>query len=398
MAIDTGMYAMPQFRVALAPETTLGTANTTTMQLVNIDGYPSVSRNVERMLDVRSGVGRTGKKADVYVSQSGKDKVYQFSGYVDTSTVQTSGTITDDTWYQIVLYAGSDDFANVGASSNATGVVFKSTGTTPTTWTSSSKLQKVTIGMMLLENCIGNLVGSSPVSYDIAYNYTSPECATGDTDNNMTGALTLVLVSPEGSNSIRQAGCFVRSLRLYADVGSEGGRFKFDAELVSRHITSTGQAVPSSMVAYPTTTYRTIYDLSGAGGYVNQIYIGSYDDVVLNKVELTINNNVRFFGFGIGGIPQTIGRGFPAMDVSGIFGMKYDSKTAAYIPKQYDENDVEVLLYTGASWAASTFGINATAGQIMDNFDPIDVERGAFIDLPIKFMALTSGNVIQIIP
>ena len=391
MAIDTGMYAMPQFRVALAPETTLGTANTTTMQLINIDGYPSVSRNVERMLDIRSGVGTTPKKADVYVNQQGQEKVYSFSGYVDSSVVITSGTLTNNIWYQLVYYEAGDNFVNVGAASHSHGTVFKSTGTTPTTWTNGSKLRPLTIGMLLLENCIGVIPGASPLSYDVAGNFTTVECAHGDTDTTMTGAFTLALISPEGNNTIIQPGCFVRSVRLYADVGSEGGRFKFDAELVSRHNISGSQAAPSAMIAYPTTSYRTIYDLDGGTLQVDNV------DVVMNKMELTINNNIRFFGFGASGIPATIGRGFPSIDVTGIFGVKYDGNIAGIIAKQYDENDIDITLINGA-WMATTFGLTSGYGQISDNFDPGDVENGAFIDLPIKFMAHTSGDVIQIVP
>jgi len=392
MAIDTGMYAMQQFRVALAPEATLGTANVTTMQLINIDGYPSVSRNVERMIDIRHGVGTTAKKADAYVDQYGKEKSFSFSGYVDSSIVVTSGTLTNGIWYQIILFVAGDDFSNIGAS-NVTGCVFKSTGTTPTVWTNSSKLQPLTIGMMLLENVIGNLVGSAPISYDIAYNYTGVECKHGDTDTDLTGAMTLALISPEGNNSIIQPGCFVKSLKLSADVGSEGGRFKFDAELVSRHNSNTAQAAPSSMVAYPTTIYRTIYNLKGAS-YTAEI---ATNEVVLNKIELTINNNLKFFGFGQYGIPEAIGRGLPSMDVNGIFGIKYDANTAGLIAKQYDENDISIAISTG-TWSSSVFGILGNYGQIADNFDPGEVEGGAFIDLPIKFLAHTSGNVIQIVP
>ena len=391
MAIDTGMYAMPQFRVALAPETTLGTINMTTMQLINIDGYPSVSRDIERMLNERTGVGTTAKKADAYVNEYGKEHTISFTGYVDSSVVVTSGTLTNNMWYQIVEFVAGDDFGNVGAGSNATGVVFKSTGTTPTTWTNSSKLQPLTVGMLLLENCIGALVGSSPISYDIPYNFTTVECAHGDTDTDNTGALTLALISPEGSNTLLQGGCFVRSVRLYADVGSEGGRFKFDAELVSKHWPLRSQAAPTSMVAYPSSTYRTIYDLATTQKIQSA-------DMVFNKVEIAINNNLKFFGFGASGNPQTTGRGFPEMEVTGLFGIKYDATSVALIPFQYSENDITIELSNHATWASATFGLKASYAQISEDFDPGEIEGGAFIDLPIKFLASTSGDVIQIVP
>lgn len=53
---------------------------------------------------------------------------------------QISGTLTIGQSYVITDYHASDDFSNVGASSNATGVVFTATGTTPTTWSNGSLL------------------------------------------------------------------------------------------------------------------------------------------------------------------------------------------------------------------------------------------------------------------
>lgn len=56
----------------------------------------------------------------------------------------TSGTITSGKAYLISTYVAGDDFANVGAASNATGVVFTASGTTPTDWSNGSTLVEVT--------------------------------------------------------------------------------------------------------------------------------------------------------------------------------------------------------------------------------------------------------------
>ncbi len=53
---------------------------------------------------------------------------------------QTSGTLTVGVSYTIGAFVSGDNFTNVGASSNATGVTFTATGTTPTTWTHASTL------------------------------------------------------------------------------------------------------------------------------------------------------------------------------------------------------------------------------------------------------------------
>ena len=56
----------------------------------------------------------------------------------------TSGALTTAKRYQIETYAAGDDFANLGAAENATGVVFTSSGTTPTDWTNGSTLIEIT--------------------------------------------------------------------------------------------------------------------------------------------------------------------------------------------------------------------------------------------------------------
>lgn len=55
----------------------------------------------------------------------------------------TSGTLTVGQRYRITTFVAGDDFTNVGAGSNATGVEFVATGTTPTTWTNSSTLTDI---------------------------------------------------------------------------------------------------------------------------------------------------------------------------------------------------------------------------------------------------------------
>lgn len=52
----------------------------------------------------------------------------------------TAGPLEVGQLYVISTYAAGDDFTNVGAASNATGVEFIATGTTPTTWSNGSEL------------------------------------------------------------------------------------------------------------------------------------------------------------------------------------------------------------------------------------------------------------------
>jgi hypothetical protein len=62
---------------------------------------------------------------------------------------KTSGTLTIGATYILDDWITNDDFTNVGAASNADGVIFVATGTTPTTWTNSSVVHHIgTVGII----------------------------------------------------------------------------------------------------------------------------------------------------------------------------------------------------------------------------------------------------------
>ncbi len=60
-----------------------------------------------------------------------------------SQTGQTSGVLETGQRYRITTYVSADDFTNVGAASNATGVEFIATGTTPDDWTNGSTLNPI---------------------------------------------------------------------------------------------------------------------------------------------------------------------------------------------------------------------------------------------------------------
>ncbi len=58
-------------------------------------------------------------------------------------TALTSGALVVGRRYQLVDWITDDDFTNIGAASNADGVEFTATGTTPTKWTNSSIVVRI---------------------------------------------------------------------------------------------------------------------------------------------------------------------------------------------------------------------------------------------------------------
>lgn len=91
----------------------------------------------------------------------------------------TSGLLTIGEEYEITDYLATDDFTNVGAASNANGVIFTATGTTPTDWAGTSEL---TYG---LEN--------TPVTvWDASIGFTSDPISFVGRDKNLPWAVQTV--------------------------------------------------------------------------------------------------------------------------------------------------------------------------------------------------------------
>lgn len=100
-----------------------------------------VSPTGQRVFDPLSWSGWTSPKAAV-----GKGYVPPVAGsfYLESGIALTAGVVVTGKRYRIMAFIAGDDFTNIGAGSNATGVTFTASGTTPTTWTNASELQEIT--------------------------------------------------------------------------------------------------------------------------------------------------------------------------------------------------------------------------------------------------------------
>jgi hypothetical protein len=77
----------------------------------------------------------------VQLVQAGQNKVsWLYRGRIARLT---AGPLTVGRQYLIYTFGAGDVFTNVGAGSNAAGVIFTATGTTPTTWTHGSVLYQI---------------------------------------------------------------------------------------------------------------------------------------------------------------------------------------------------------------------------------------------------------------
>lgn len=101
------------------------TAPLLTIPLINSGGLKSLA--TKEYVDATSGgIGFQANQGQVKLN----------------GTESISGLLIIGQKYAITNYIATDDFTNVGASSNVTGEIFTATGTTPTDWTNGSTLQR----------------------------------------------------------------------------------------------------------------------------------------------------------------------------------------------------------------------------------------------------------------
>ena len=333
MSLDGAGYAPSEFKIALKAESTIGTANVSSMNLINVDSVSLPALNPTQVLDVRSGDGRTAKAADAYVSEKGTTKEIAFSATADTTVLP-----------------------------------------------------------LLLQNIVTTAVGSSPASYDVAYNYSPPELQHDVGSSTILNTVTVAVISPEAGNdqSIVFPGCCLTSLSLTGDMGNESGRIKMTGTFKTGYPPSYAQNKPTSMTAHGSTYYYLT-------DFTTTRTIAGIADCIIANWSLNLENDAIYMGYaGSTAIPQSIVRAVPELGVSMDFSLKYDDNTAGMHVLQKDGANAAVTLSNHGTWSsASTFGVQSLHGRITD----VSWSESAamFVDMSIKSMAHTSGDVVQII-
>mgnify|MGYP003111870858 CR=1 FL=1 len=334
MALDGQALSPKEFLLAFKPETTIGTENVSSMNLLNVDSVSSPSFNLSQVLDVRNGVGRTAKVADAFTDEKGTRKEISFSGTADNTTLP-----------------------------------------------------------ILLQAITTTAVGSSPASYDIAYNWTPPEIqvGTGSISDNLH-TFTVAISHPEAGNdhSMVFKGCVLTALSLTGSMGTESGRIKISGTFATGSQGTFGQARPTSTTAYSSTNYSMTQ-------WTAKTTIAGIADCVISDFTLNLENPSEFLGFNASGDPQAVVRGVPEIMCSVDATVKADDNTSG-LHNSYKAGgtSASVLLSNHATWSsATTFGISMANGVLTG----VDYSEASamFYSVSIKGLASTSGDLIQII-
>ena len=207
MALVGHAFSPKEFQVWIASDATNGGASgihASNMYQLDVDSVGMPSLNVNQVLDVRSGIGRTLKDEDFF--QDNTLRVVELS---------LSGTMHNDTGHKL-----------------------------------------------LLQNICNDVSGDIAV----ASNFAPDSQIYGQAVNNSASSLTLVVKSSDHSNqrSLEMAGMVVTNFALSADATEEGGRYKFSATLqsgVKPDLNESGTLAGSNVYANTTDCF-----LSSASG------------------------------------------------------------------------------------------------------------------------------------
>ena len=337
MAIDGAGYSSSEFQLAFKAESTIGTANVSSMQRIDISDVSFPSLNPVQTLDVKSGVGRTAAIADAFITEKHTLKEISFSATADT-----------------------------------------------------------TVTRLLLQNILTTAVGSSPASYDIPNTYTPPELETGDNSSiTIADTCTVAFVSPEAGNdhSIIFPGCTLTSLSLSGDMGTESGRVTLSGTFQTAFLPSYGQNKPTGMSA-PGTSYYSLTD------FTTTRKVAGVADSIISSLTLNLENPSNYGGFsGSNGDPTYIVRAVPEISATLDATIKYDDNTAGLADTFTDGTTVATELSNNGTWASATgFGIRGDYGKITSL--GMSENAAMFYDVSIKLMANDksgTSDVIQII-
>lgn len=312
------VFSPKEFEVAVQGETTAGSPLVSGMFALDVDSISMPSLNVNQSLEVRGGgTGRTFKSADFF-----QDNVMR------VSEISLSGRFHDD------------DSANGGH-------------------------------IHLLRNITGTHSGdiTVPTGYtpdNIAYDSTGHTATHFDT-------FTLAIKAPSQTNGKHMVfgGCVCTNFVLSADMGTDGGQYKWSATIQTGKVPDLDNStdLSSNVTAY---TNNNMFKLpSATDTEVNNA------DVALQSFSLTIDNPAIFAGVSSTGY-QVVNRGAEC-SVTVDCQVKYDDNTDELI------HNFDIQGVTPTIMSSDAFLITAS------NAGGIEIENGVFTNV-----SLSEGDMMML--
>ena len=235
-----------------------------------------------------------------------------------------------------------------------------------------------------LDLLLSHITGDSSVPYAMASNVGGTTFTTATTDQTDQQIFSIVYRSPSSGNDLSFRDCFMTSITLSGDMGTEGGRIKYSATF------KTG-SLPNDLTDAQTTIDAAIT--------ANNYYMSSWDaddrivagvaNCLVNSFSLNIENDAVFAGATSTGyeVVSRVGE----ISATADFNIKYDANTDILFESFHDQ-------VTGASEGATLMATDATpsngefefkfASSVMTN---VALSEGDMMGLDVSVKAVGAG-------
>lgn len=334
---STNVHAASDFRVAIANETTFGTANTTQGEFYEL--HITDNAQVDWGGLIRESVKRSnGKRV-----KDNKDVFVQTAG--GTYTVSVSGVLTDNT-ADLLLYGAIQDLVSEAA-------------TTP--------FQKI---------------------FELDASTTQP-----DFGGNGGKFYTMLLSNPASGENIQLKSMVISSLAINGSAGDAGGRATFTATFFTGFPpTYAATATASSWVA-PTTDYYIFQQASAKT--INGAAM------VVNSFSFSVENGATRVGFDSSGHPETYALGLgDGYAVTGEMSVKYDANSKDFVDTfianpTAGSAEHAVIMEFGSSGADGHLKFDVNALYTGNSLD-FGNEAGVFVSLPFEGVDDGTNEAIEV--
>ena len=292
----------------------------TNMLQLDVDSISFPSLNVTQVTDVKSGVGHTLKDEDFF--QDNKMRVVELG---------LSGTLHDDVGHRLLL-------ANICGAAQADDT-------------------NQTIG--------------------VAHKIVAQKYGAAVTNN--ASSLTVVLQPSDTTNQtgLELFGCVVTNFTISADIGTEGGRYKWSATLQTGKVPDLASTATAGSTVYANTTTTSLASASGV-----EVYNA---DATLHSFTTTIDYPAVFSGITSTGY-DTVARGAEC-SVTHDCQIKYDGNTKGLV-NSFDSQTAANAETTFIIVNNGAFGID-TANGVLTN---VAYSEGDMMMLDVSIKAVDDGT------
>jgi len=242
-----------------------------------------------------------------------------------------------------------------------------------------------------LDLLLAHLTLDTSAPYEIATNIATSSYKSGTTTTS-NQVLSVVMKSAASNSDLTFKDCFVTSLTLSGDAGTEGGRVKFSATFQSGTKLASGELTATSIAV---DTAFTANDYFMSSWDANDRIIAGISDPVLSSFSLTIDSPINFSGVTSTGYEQASRSG--EISATASFSCLYDDNFLDMF-ERFNTTQVsgattgQTLCNHQASLADANFGFNMPKSIITN----VSFNEGASMMLDVEVKALGSGSATLI--